>query len=163
LRIGFDFDRVLFDTDSFNKYLKEETGLHHVDADVYDKHDCYSPEKHAEACGIDVEEVYGAMEDLNQFLFSDVDELRRLRNGHELVIVTRGEEKNQRLKVKNSGAQRLFDQLFIVQEGSKDVGQIDFLVDDREEEIKRVNMPGMVFDREKHGIKDVIDTISDKK
>ena len=163
MRIGFDFDRVLFDTDSFNKYLKEETGLHHVDADVYDEHGCYSPEKHAEACGIDVEEVYGAMEDLNQFLFSDVDELRKLRNGHELVIVTRGEEKNQRLKVKNSGAQRLFDQLFIVQEGSKDVGQIDFLVDDREEEIKRVNMPGMVFDREKHGIKDVIDTISDKK
>ena len=163
MRIGFDFDRVLFDTDSFNKYLKEETGLHHVDADVYDEHGCYSPEKHAEACEIDVEVVYGAMEDLNQFLFSDVDELRKLRNGHELVIVTRGEEKNQRLKVKNSGAQRLFDQLFIVQEGSKDVGQIDFLVDDREEEIKRVNMPGMVFDREKHGIKDVIDTISDKK
>lgn len=163
MRIGFDFDRVLFDTDSFNEYLKEETGLHHVDANVYDEHSCYSPEKHAEACGIDVQEVYEAMRNLNQFLFNDVDELRKLRNDHELVIVTRGEEKNQRLKVKNSGAQRLFDQLFIVQEGSKSVGQIDFLVDDREEEIERVDVPGMVFDREKHGIKDVIDTISDKR
>jgi len=162
MKIGFDFDRVLFDTDSFNDYLKEKTGLHYVDADVYDEHGCYSPEKHAEASGIDVEEVYGAMKNLNQFLYKDIDELRKLRNNHELVIVTRGEEKLQKKKVKNSGAERLFDKLFVVQEGSKEVGDIDFLVDDRKKEIERVSVPGMVFDRDKHRLKDVINTIEEE-
>jgi hypothetical protein len=36
VRIGLDFDRVLFDTDSFNKYLKENVeGLKHVEASPY--------------------------------------------------------------------------------------------------------------------------------
>lgn len=161
MRIGVDFDRVLFDTDSFNEYLKEETGLHHVEEDVYDEAGCYSPEKHAEACGIAVEDVYEEMNDLNRFLYSDVDRLRELKPEHELVIVTRGEEKFQRQKVRNSGAQRLFDQLLIVQGATKDVGGIDFLLDDRKKEIKEANVPGMVFDREKHDIDDFIERIRD--
>lgn len=159
MRIGIDFDRVLFDTDKFNEYLKEETGLHHVEADIYDENGCYSPEKHAEASGIDVEEVYKVMEDLNTFLYSDVDGLNELKPEHELIIVTRGEEKFQRAKVKNSGAQRLFDELFIVQEGTKDVGDIDFIIDDRKKEVMDVNVPGMIFNREKHGVEDIIERI----
>ncbi len=161
MKIGVDFDRVLFDTDSFNEYLKDETGLHHVEEDVYDEYGCYSPEKHAEACDIDVEKIYATMNNLNQFLYSDLDSLRSLKPEHELVIVTRGEEKFQREKVRNSGAQRLFDQLLIVQGATKDVGDIDFLVDDRKKEIKKANVPGMVFDREKHDIDNLIERIRD--
>ena len=163
MRIGFDFDRVLFDTDSFNKYLKDETGLYHVEGSVYDENGCYSPEKHAEMCSIDVDTVYEAMDHLNQFLFSDIDDLRKLSKDHELVIVTRGKEKVQRKKVKNSGAQRLFDELFILQEGPKDIVDIDFLVDDTEEEIEKVNVPGIIFDREKHSIEDVIEAVGREK
>ncbi len=161
MKIGVDFDRVLFKTDEFNEYLKEETGLHHVEADVYDENGCYSPEKHAEACGIDVEEIYSAMKNLSRFLYSDIDSLKKLKPEHELFIVTRGEEKLQKQKVKNSGANRLFDQLYIVQGAPKNVGGIDFLVDDREEEIENADVSGMVFDREKHDMEDLIEKIGD--
>lgn len=156
MKIGLDFDRVLFKTDKFNEYLEEETGLHHVEADVYDGEGCYSPEKHAEACGVDVKEVYEAIDSISRFLYSDVDELRKLKPEHEIVIVTRGEEKFQKEKVKASGAHRLFDQLFIVQNAPKNVKGLDFLVDDREEEIDRSGLPGIVFDREKQDMSDVI-------
>jgi 5'(3')-deoxyribonucleotidase len=161
MKIGIDFDRVLFKTDEFNEYLKDETGLHHVEADVYDENGCYSPKKHAEACGISVEEVFKALKDLNQFLYPDVDKLKRLKQDHELVIVTRGEEKFQKQKIKNSGVQRLFDKLYIIQNGSKDVVDIEFLVDDRKEEIENVDVPGMIFDREKQDLEDVIKRISE--
>ncbi|MFB6115610.1 MAG: hypothetical protein ABEK04_04905 [Candidatus Nanohalobium sp.] len=161
MKIGIDFDRVLFKTDEFNEYLKEETGLHHVDGNVYDEHGCYSPRKHAELCGIDVEKVYEVAGNVNQFLYPDVDELNRLKPEHELVIVTRGEHRFQEERVKGSGAHRLFDQLFIIQEGSKEIDSIDFLVDDREEEIERVSIPGMVFDREKHSLSDVVEKIGE--
>ena len=161
MKIGVDFDRVLFKTDEFNEYLKEETGLHHVEEDVYDENGCYSPEKHARACGIAPETVYNAIQDLNRFLYSDVDSLKKLKPEHELFIVTRGEEKLQKQKVKNSGADRLFDQLYIVPGAPKNVGGLDFLVDDREEEIEDASVPGMVFNREKHDIEDVIEKIGD--
>lgn len=163
MKIGVDFDRVLFKTDKFNEYLKEETGLHHVEEDVYDKNGCYSPEKHAKACGINPETVYDAIKDLNRFLYSDIDSLKKLKPEHELFIVTRGEEKLQKQKVKNSGADRLFDQLYIVQGAPKNVGGIDFLVDDRKEEIENAGVPGMVLDREKHSIEDLIEKIGEMK
>lgn len=162
MKIGVDFDRVLFKTDEFNEYLKEKTGLHHVDEDVYDDNGNYSPEKHAEACGLDSEKIYDAIEDLNQFLYSDIDNLRKLKEDHKLVIVTRGDEKLQKEKVKNSGAARLFDEIFIVQEGSKNVGGIDFLVDDREDEIENSGLPGMVFKRGKDTIGDVVKKVKNK-
>jgi FMN phosphatase YigB (HAD superfamily) len=158
MRIGVDFDRVLFRTDDFNEYLNEETGLHHVDGDVYDEHGCYSPSKHAELCGVEVEEIYDVMEDLNRFLYPDVDELNRLKPEHELVIVTRGEERFQKEKIRATGVQRLFDQVFIVQEGPKDVG-IDFLIDDREEEIERAEVEGFVLDREKADLSDAVQEV----
>ena len=159
MRLGVDFDRVLFNTDEFNRHLENETGLHHVDEDVYDEDGCYSPEKHAEACGIDVEDVYATMRNLNQFLYSDVDKLKELKPEHELVIVTRGEEKIQKKKVKNSGAERLFDEVFVVQGASKDIVDIDFLIDDRKEEIKSTSIPGMVFDRDEHGAEDIVEQV----
>jgi FMN phosphatase YigB (HAD superfamily) len=161
MKIGIDFDRVLFKTDEFNEYLKEETGLHHVEMDVYDENGCYSPKKHAKACGISVEEVFQSMNDLNRFLYPDVDKLKELKQNHELVIVTRGEEKFQTKKIKNSKVHRLFNQLYIVQNASKDVADIDLLVDDREEEIENVDVPGIIFDREKQDLEDIIKDIGE--
>lgn len=155
MKIGLDFDRVLFDTDSFNEYMKEETGLHHVDADVYDENGNYSPEKHAEASGVDAEEVFDAIESLERFVYDDVDLLEGLE-GHTLVIVTRGEERYQRAKVEASGVRDIFEEVYVVQEGSKDVDSVEFLVDDREEEIHRAGIPGLVLDRDEHGMKHVV-------
>lgn len=163
MKIGIDFDRVVFDTDSFNEYIKEETGLHHVDADVYDEHGNYSPEKHAEASGVDVEKVYEIMEKgLEKFLYDDAEMLENI-DQHSFVIVTRGEDKFQRAKIEASGADEFFDQIFTVQEGSKDVDGVKFLVDDREKEIERARIPGMVLDRERHSMEHVISFVGGGK
>ena len=155
MKIGLDFDRVLFDTDSFNEYMKKETGLHHVEEDVYDENGNYSPERHAEASDIDAENVYDAIKDLERFIYDDVDLLRNL-DDHTLVIVTRGEEKYQRAKVEASGVKDIFAEVYVVQEGPKDVDGVEFLVDDREEEIHRAGIPGLVLDRDEHGMEHVV-------
>ncbi|MFB6204548.1 MAG: hypothetical protein ABEJ75_02800 [Candidatus Nanohaloarchaea archaeon] len=157
--VGIDFDRVLFDTDSFNKYLEDETGLHHVEGDVHDKNGNYDPGKHAELCGIDVEEIYSAMEDLERFLYDDVEKLQQLDSA---VIVTRGAKKFQERKIESSGVLKYVPEYIIVESGSKDVG-IDFLVDDWEKEIERAGVPGMLFDREKHDMRDVIERVQQEK
>jgi len=162
MKIGIDFDRVLFDTDRFNKYMKEETGLHHVEEDVYDEKGNYSPEKHAEASGIDVNEVFSAVKDLEGFVYDDVELLEEL-DSHTLVIVTRGEEKYQKAKIEASGVRDIFEEVYVVQEGSKDVDSVEFLVDDREEEIHRAGIPGIVLDREEHGMKHVVEFAGGEK
>ena len=163
MKIGIDFDRVLFDTDKFNEYLKEETGLHHVDSDVYDEHGNYSPEKHAEASEVKVEKIYEVIEEgLEKFLYDDIEALSDIKN-HEFVIVTRGEYRFQRAKIKASGAEKYFEDVYTVQEGSKDVDSIKFLVDDREKEIERARIPGMVLDRERHTMKHLISFIGGKE
>lgn len=157
MRVGIDFDRVLFDTDAFNEYLKEKAGLRHVDADVYDEHGNYDPAKHAEACGVPVEKVYDAMNDLEQFLFDDVELLEKL---DDVVIVTRGEKGFQERKIHATSVLEYVDDFFVIEDGVKDVDDIEFLVDDREEEIERSGVPGMVFDRERHGIEDLIEKVA---
>ncbi|MFB6159003.1 MAG: hypothetical protein ABEJ95_05100 [Candidatus Nanohalobium sp.] len=156
MKIGIDFDRVLFDTDSFNKYLKKHTGLHHVESDVYDRNGNYSPEKHAEACGIDVEEVYRTAENAQKFIYSDIEELEKLKPKHRLVLVTRGEQKLQEKKMEKTQVKQLFNEVHIIQEGSKDVDGIEFLVDDRKKEIEDAELPGMKFNREKHTAEDIV-------
>lgn len=152
--IGVDFDRVLFDTVRFNKELKEATGLHHVDGDVYDEDGNYSPSKHAELCGVDPEKVYDFLEEgLEEYLYEDIDLLKDTE--HEVWIVTRGEEKFQRAKIENCGIEDFFDRVKVVENGSKDVG-VDFLIDDRNEELERVDVPGFRLERSKNSLEDAL-------
>ena len=156
MKIGLDFDRVLFDTDRFNEYLKEEVeGLEHVDSSPYNDHGVYSPKIHAELCGIDVERIYRAMEDLERFLYDDIFDLEEF--DHSFVIVTRGESEFQRRKVESSGADKHVEDVIIVEKGSKDVVEIDFLIDDRKKELEQANLPGFEFNREKHTLRQAIE------
>lgn len=159
--VGIDFDRVLFDTDRFNEALKEATGLHHVDADVYDDRGNYSPEKHAEACGVNPEKIYSFVEDnVRKFLYPDVKALEDL--DHEIWIVTRGEERFQRAKVENSGIEKLVDDVEIVENGDKDVG-VDFLIDDRRKELEMADLPGYVLDRSQENLSDAVEEVEDRE
>lgn len=152
--IGIDFDRVLFDTDRFNEEMKEATGLHHVDEDVYDEKGNYSPDKHAEAAGIDPEKIYSFVENnAEKYVYPDVRKLEKL--DHEIWIVTRGEERFQRSKIENSGIKSLFEKIVVVEEGDKDRG-IDFLIDDRAEELEMADLPGYVLDRSNESLKEAI-------
>jgi hypothetical protein len=156
VKIGLDFDRVLFDTDSFNEYLKGEVkDLKHVDSSPYNEHGVYSPKIHAELCGIDVEDIYEKMTDLEKFLDSDISVLESF--DHEFVIVTRGESEFQKRKVEGSGANKYVEDVIVVEKGSKDVVGIDFLIDDRKKELEQANLPGFEFNRQKHDLKQAIE------
>lgn len=155
MRIGIDFDRVLFDTDSFDEYYKEETGLYHVDQDVFTSNGNYSPEKHAEACGIDIEKVYNAIDGLEKFLYDDVDALNKLED-HEIVLVTRGKGSFQRKKVEASGVEKFVNEIKIIESGPKSKANIDLLVDDLEKEIEKTEVPSFLFDRDIHDVEDII-------
>lgn len=161
MKVGIDFDRVIFDTDRFNEYLKEEVeGLEHVEGgDVYDKNGNYVPEKHAQLCGIQVDDIYDAIDDLERFVFEDVGKLREL--DHELVLVTRGRERFQKAKIRAAGIEDVFDQIVIIEEGTKNVEDIDFLVDDQNWEIEDAGVPGYVFDSGEDSIETIIEKVKD--
>lgn len=156
MKIGVDFDRVLFKTDEFNSYLKNKVeGLQDVKTSPYNEHGVYSPEMHAEFCGIEVESIYEAMEDLNRFLYDDLKVLEG--SNHEIVIVSRGDKEFQEHKIRGSGADKFADKVIIVEKGSKDVDNIDFLIDDRKKEIVDSELPGFEFDRSIHGLDDALE------
>jgi hypothetical protein len=161
LKIGLDFDRVLFDTDSFDEFYKEHVeGLYHVESPAPVKHGVYDPEMHAELCEIPKERIWKVFEhDLSQFLYDDVELLDEL--DHELVIVTRGHEKFQRLKVEASGTTEKVEEVVVVQEQSKDSADIDILVDDSEEEIKRAEIPSIKVERPREGLEKVLEKVND--
>jgi hypothetical protein len=160
VRIGLDFDRVLFDTDSFNKYLKENVeGLKHVEASPYNENEVYSPEIHAELCGIPVERIYEAISDTSQFLYPDVKVLSDLDD--EVIIVSRGEKEFQKAKIENSGILEYVDEFYVIEKGSKDQVDIDILVDDTLSETERANIPTVLFKREEDDLNDAIDKVKE--
>lgn len=161
MRIGLDFDRVLFDTDSFDDYYKDHVkGLHHVEDPAPVEHGVYDPEMHAEICGIPKERIWKVFEhSLSQFLYNDMDLLDEIN--HELVIVTRGHEKFQRSKVEASGIAEKVEKIIVVQEESKDSVDIDLLADDNLEEIERVNIPTVHVKRPEEGLDKVLEKVKD--
>jgi hypothetical protein len=161
LRIGLDFDRVLFDTDSFDEYYKDHVkGLHHVEDPAPVKYGVYDPDMHAELCGIPKERIWKVFEhDLSQFLYDDIDLLDRL--DHELIIVTRGHDKFQRSKVKASNIADKVQKVFVVQEEAKDSIDIDLLVDDSSEELERIDVPGIMIERPEEGLEKVLEKVKE--
>ena len=161
MRIGLDFDRVLFDTDSFDEFYKEHVeGLYHIENPAPVKHGVYDPEMHAELCGIPKERIWNVFEnDLSRFLYPDVELLDKL--GHELIIVTRGHEKFQRLKIESTGITDKVEDVFVVQEESKDSVDIDLLVDDSSEEIERVNIPTVKIERPEEDLEKLIEKVKE--
>jgi len=157
--IGFDFDRVLFKTDEFKEFLDREIeGF----LEKYPEEGNYDPEEHAERLGIEVEEIYNALEKAEDFLYNDAESLEELREDFKIVIVSRGDPYFQEKKIENSGVLEHVDGFFIVEEGSKDEINIDFLVDDWDREVERVDVPGYIIDRSEEDLGEVIDFLREK-
>ncbi len=147
--LGIDFDRVLFRTDEFKEFLDKEIPSF---LETYPQEGNYDPEKHAEKLDVDPEKIFEALNHSDEFVYSDVERLEELRDDFRLVIVSRGDPYFQEKKIVNSGVLEHVDGYFIVEDEDKDVVEIDFLVDDRKEEIERVDVPGLVLDRSKEGL-----------
>ncbi|MFB6191393.1 MAG: hypothetical protein ABEJ64_03105 [Candidatus Nanohaloarchaea archaeon] len=161
--VGIDFDRVLFDTDAFDRELKEDVdGMHHTKKEPYDENGNYSPEIHAGILGIDPDSIYDAAAEIaSRFLYPDVDKLGQV--SAEVVIVTRGEEKFQRIKVENSGVLEHVDSYIVVEDGDKELEELDMLVDDREEELEGAEIPTFLFDREENDMEDIVEWVEQRE
>jgi len=156
MKIGVDFDRVLFRTEEFIEFLEEEIpGF----TEKYPEEGVYSAREHAKKLGIDTEQILHTLGRADEFLYDDVDFLEKLKPEHELVLVSRGEPSFQGKKIVESGISELFDAVVVIEEGAKDRIDIDFLIDDREEEHDRTGIPGLVFDRNKHSAEDIVSRV----
>lgn len=167
MRIGVDFDRVLFDTEEFKQYLEEEIpGF--LDTYGLATGEGYNPESHAEIMGIDPDRIYDTLEyEEGRFLYEDVEELDRWAGEHEVVIISRGDLEFQSRKIENA---ELGLEYFIVTgkacENEKQLGPetlhpeedpLDFLVDDRDYEHSNFDGPGYLFQRPDDSLEDVMD------
>jgi len=163
LKVGVDFDRVLFNTKEFKKKLFSEIdGFDRTYSRAEDDHGVYDPKKHAEILGIDVSRIHGVLAQASDFVYSDIDKLEEL-SSETVVIVSRGDPHFQAEKIENSGVLEHVDDYIVVHDGSKDQKvDIDFLVDDTEDEIERVDLPEdntFLFSREKNDLEDVVERV----
>ena len=155
VKIGIDFDRVLFQTDKFKRHLFKRFEQFEETYDDSVKNGVYNPHVHAELMDTTVEDIFEEIQKTSEFLYDDVSRLQKLQEKFEVVIVSRGDPVFQREKIIDSGVTEYVDDFHIVQDKPKDVIDIEFLVDDLEEEIERIEVPGFLFNREKHSIEDI--------
>lgn len=156
MRVGIDFDRVLFKTDEFKQHLFDRFESFEETYEEAEINGFYNPQKHAELMGTTVEEIFDELQNTSEFLYDDVEKLKQLQERFEVIIVSRGDPVFQKGKIVDSGVQEYVDGYELVQKKPKDSVNIDFLVDDRQKEIERVDVPGFLFKRPDHTIEDVI-------
>ena len=161
MRIGLDFDHVLFNTEKFKqKLFNEIKNFDETYSDAKDGEGHYIPERHAEILGISVERIHEAICHADNCLYSDLDELKELSDKHELIVVSRGDPQFQTEKIEKSGILEYVDDYVVLKQGSKDeVANIDFLVDDSEMEHQLVNLSEdrkFLFKRPENNVKDII-------
>lgn len=156
MKVGIDFDRVLFKTDKF----KEEVLFEEIKGfeETYSQIDgIYSPRKHAEILEIPVKDILQILEKASDYLYEDVELIKQ--SEHEFVIVTRGDPVFQEEKLEHSGILNLVKDHKIVQEEDKDVKDIDILVDDLKSEIENADIKGYHFERPEDSIQSLLDFI----
>ena len=156
MKIGIDFDRVLFKTDEFKQHLSERFKEFEETYPEAKENGAYYPGKHAEVMDTTISEIFDELEKTSKFLYDDAEKLEELRNKNKVVIVSRGDQKFQEEKIRDSGVLDFVDDFHIVEERPKDTIDIDFLVDDWKKELERVDVPGFLFDRDKHSVDDII-------
>lgn len=155
MRIGIDFDGVLFNTEAFKQFLNTELpGYLDTYRDAFNT--VYDPEKHAALLNISVDTLYDTVTDAEQFLYPDADVLQRFQEHGTVVIVSAGPETFQRKKITGSGVTQYVDTVIITGDTPKDQYSIDVLIDDSATEIERVSIPTFHFNREEHGLQDAL-------
>jgi phosphomannomutase len=159
MRIGIDFDRVLFDTDAFKNELNEKFPEFSDTYDKAKKEGFYNFEEHAKLMDVQEEKLLEEMRKCQEYLYEDLEKLEKLREENDLVIVTRGDPVIQKEKLEYSGVLQYVDEYEIVKEGTKDVAEIDVLVDDWKKEIDRIDLPGIIIDRETESIEKIIEKL----
>lgn len=162
MRIGIDFDHVLFDTEKFKKHLFEEfPEFDSTYTEAQDERGVYSVSRHAEVLDVPVTMLMNAVDHASECVFEDVELLGEV--DAELVIVSRGDPEFQAEKIRQSGILEVIESFEIVEHEPKDRGTgIEALIDDREKEFERTGLDRdrfMLFDRSSHGAEHIVEWI----
>ncbi|MFB6144210.1 MAG: hypothetical protein ABEJ98_02765 [Candidatus Nanohaloarchaea archaeon] len=157
MKIGIDFDRVLFNTERFKKHLEEQIPGFSRTYDRAREDGVYNPARHADILGVEVAKIFQEIENAKNFLYPDVEELESV--DEEVIIVSRGDPEFQAMKIEESGVLEHLDGYTVVQEEDKQVEGIQALIDDREVELDRVDVPGYLFSRQRDTLEDARDWI----
>jgi FMN phosphatase YigB (HAD superfamily) len=168
LRIGIDFDHVLFDTEKFKRKLFDEIEQFNDTYDqAKDKDGNYRPEKHAEILDIPVEKVHKAIKHSEECLYPDVKRLEEIPEEHEIIIVSRGDPDFQDEKIQSSGVLDYVESYVVVVDAPKDeAAEIDFLVDDAKVEHERADLPEnrkFLFQRPEDSIDDLVRRLNENE
>ena len=160
MAVGFDFDRVLFEPKKLKKKLQEEfPEFEKTYGEFRDR--VYHFREHCESMGVDPDRFLDRVEELSKgCLYPDVEKVQEL--DREVVIVTRGEPMLQQAKIEGSGAMEYFDSYIIVEDMSKDIWEIEALVDDLEEELVDFSGVKVLFDRESMDLSDAVEMLKEK-
>lgn len=140
MKIGIDFDGVLFNTEKFKKKLFEEVpNFDETYEDAKGSSGFYSSSLHAEILDIPLNRILDSVGFASECLYSDLHLLKEI--DEELWIVSRGDSEFQAEKIRQSGAVKFVEGFTVVQKRPKDAETgIDALVDDTKDELKRTDL-----------------------
>ena len=169
LKIGIDFDRTLFDTDGFKEKLEKDFPGFSDSYTEAKRNGIYKPGRHAELVGVELQKLFDEFREARKFVYDDIEKLEKLKNkSNSLVLVSRGDKEFQRIKIKSSGIQELFDKVAIISKPLKTapkdkVVEIDLMIDDRREELEAIDIPGILVDPDRKETEKVIEAIEKGK
>ncbi len=167
MKLGLDFDGVLFNTKLLKKKLEErydcfmESYHENKKESVYNS--IYDFRGQCKDMNVDSKEFLETVKDLSKdCLYDDVDKLNDI--GLEKVIITRGKRDFQKAKIEGSGILDYVDDYRIVDGNySKNFEDIDILIDDTLNELYGFKGKKIHFDREEADLELLIDTLESFK
>ncbi len=163
MKLGLDFDGVLFNSKLLKKKLDEkydcfrDSYQEHKDNCLYNS--IYDYRSQCEEMGVNSKEFLKTVRDISKnCLYDDIERLNDI--DIEKIIITRGKRDFQRAKIEGSGIMEYVDDYRIV-DGyySKNFEDIDILIDDTLDELYGFNGRKIHFDREEADLDLLITTL----
>lgn len=126
----FDFDYTIFDTTKFvNEFILLLTKHFEISENQFkesykksfcDIENCYDIFKHLKFLQINInhQEIKNFFKDLNKFIFPFTKELllKIKNNNNKIILLSKGNQKTQNLKIQNVDIKNLFNEIHIVQD-----------------------------------------------
>lgn len=155
MKIYFDFDRTIFNTEAFQKEIYRLLKEYNIPIDLFDKIKLKNKDNGFNIFIIleEIKKIYTFNTDLytelnkllecdDMFVFDDVENLLKyLKNAnYKLFILTKGNENFQKIKITNTRIANYFDNIIITNKHKGDLN-LDYnaiFVDDSLEEIESI-------------------------
>ncbi len=155
MKIYLDFDRTLFDTNTFLKEIYIILNKYNIPLDIFDEYkkrfnkmgyNCYKILQEMEKKYFIDNKVYNELDNLikndNIFIYADVIKfLDYLKNNNfEIILLTKGNEEFQKMKIINSGISNYFTDIIITlkHKGELSIDYNAIFIDDNIKELRSI-------------------------